>query len=456
MDANEQLKMKASIIIRCKNEEDWIGHCLESVFAQTYENFEVIIVDNDSTDNTLRIVEEYPVKKIVHIEKYLPGLSINQGIRESSGEVIVILSAHCIPKDEDWLFTLVSNFQSPEIAGVYGRQLPTSYSSPYDVRDLLITFGLDKRIQKKDYFFHNANSAILRSVWDKVPFDEQATNIEDRIWAKEVTKMGFHLIYEPNAAAFHHHGIHQTQNIERARTTLEVLKDVEEINDLDWMPESLKPENRNIIALIPIKEKLENIGSFSPVKNLIETLLIEDNLKAIYLLSKDDIVGDYIDNEKVFLLERPEELDHEAIAFTEVLRWGLEQINNDKVYPNYVIYINPEYTFRPENLIDRLIKDVCFKGLDTVFVGYEEYANHWNYSSDSRDYQPVNSDLRSRADKRPVFKSLLGLGLITRSNLIRKGLIISEENVGVISTNNFKHTLRVSDPTMKPLISKLL
>ncbi|MDG2450775.1 MAG: glycosyltransferase family A protein, partial [Saprospiraceae bacterium] len=79
---------KVSIIIRCKNEDDWIGHCLESVFAQSYENYEVIIVDNESTDNTLAIVKQYPIKEIVHISKYLPGLSINDGIRASSGEII--------------------------------------------------------------------------------------------------------------------------------------------------------------------------------------------------------------------------------------------------------------------------------------------------------------------------------------------------------------------------------
>ena len=46
-------KIKSSIIIRCKNEEDWIGHCLQSVYKQGLKNFEVIIVDSGSTDKTL-------------------------------------------------------------------------------------------------------------------------------------------------------------------------------------------------------------------------------------------------------------------------------------------------------------------------------------------------------------------------------------------------------------------
>lgn len=53
------------------------------------------------------------------------------------------------------------------VAGVYGRQEPMSFSSDLDKRDLLITFGLDRRVQMKDSFFHNANSMIRREIYRK-------------------------------------------------------------------------------------------------------------------------------------------------------------------------------------------------------------------------------------------------------------------------------------------------
>ena len=70
--------------------------------------------------------------------------------------------------------------EEENIAGVYGRQVPFSYSEPSDKRDLEITFGLDKRYHIKDAFFHNANSAFKRETLIKYPFDENLTNIEDR------------------------------------------------------------------------------------------------------------------------------------------------------------------------------------------------------------------------------------------------------------------------------------
>ena len=71
-----------SIIIRTKNEENWISICLDKIFKQNYKNFEVIIVDNNSTDKTVKRALEYKVK-IVKIIKFFPGKAINLGIKKS-------------------------------------------------------------------------------------------------------------------------------------------------------------------------------------------------------------------------------------------------------------------------------------------------------------------------------------------------------------------------------------
>ncbi|MBT4730717.1 glycosyltransferase family 2 protein, partial [Candidatus Woesearchaeota archaeon] len=69
----KKMPKKCSIIIRTKNEEKWISSCLSSVFSQTYENIEVIIVDNKSTDRTIEKSKKFPNIKYVTIDNYLPG-----------------------------------------------------------------------------------------------------------------------------------------------------------------------------------------------------------------------------------------------------------------------------------------------------------------------------------------------------------------------------------------------
>ena len=192
--------IKVSIIIRTKNEERWITSCLKQVFNQSYKNFEVLIIDNDSTDLTIKKSQTFPVK-IFKIKNFTPGRAINLGISKSKGEIIVILSGHCIPVNDKWLENIIFDLSDPEVAGIYGRQEPMSFSSDNDKRDLINVFGLDKKIQRKDPFFHNANSALRKKFLEKFPFNEKVSNvlgIDNFVRSKKSFKDQRMLIYFSN------------------------------------------------------------------------------------------------------------------------------------------------------------------------------------------------------------------------------------------------------------------
>ena len=218
----KKFKTLDSIIIRSKNEEKWLGSCLRAISNQSYRNFEIILVDNQSRDKTKELSEKY-LSKIINIKKYKPGKSINMGVQNSSGKIIVILSAHCIPTNKDWLSNLIKPLKNKKIAGVYGRQEPLSYSSDNDKRDLINTFGLDSFLQKKDPFFHNANSAFLKSTWNKFKFDENVDSLEDRLWGQKIISQGLKIYYEANASVYHYHGINQNLNPKRLRNVIKTL-----------------------------------------------------------------------------------------------------------------------------------------------------------------------------------------------------------------------------------------
>lgn len=203
------MKKKVSIIIRAKNEEDWIGICIKNIQIQEYDNYEIVVIDNSSSDGTLLHCKNLGVDKIINIVDYNPGTAINTGIRASDGEFIVILSAHCIPVSKSWLVNLISPFDNKDISAVYGRQIPLPYTSPDDTRDLLTIFGCESKVQNQDYTFHNANSAIRRSVWEKYPFSEEISNVEDWIWAHQIVKDGLKIYYSAISEVWHYHGLNQ-------------------------------------------------------------------------------------------------------------------------------------------------------------------------------------------------------------------------------------------------------
>ena len=82
------------------------GHC-----TPILKDVEIILVDSGSTDRTLEIASQYPVR-VVHIQPqdFTFGYSLNQGITASHGELIVIASAHVYPVYPDWLECLLAPF----------------------------------------------------------------------------------------------------------------------------------------------------------------------------------------------------------------------------------------------------------------------------------------------------------------------------------------------------------
>lgn len=444
---------RVSVIIRTKNEEAWIGRCLKAVFDQTHKDLEVILVDNRSTDHTVEIARRFPIKEVVTLDQFRPGLSINEGIRRSTGEYLACLSAHCVPQHDRWLENLLRNFSDPKVAGVYGRQLPLAFSEASDKRDLLITFGLDRRVQVKDYFFHNANSMFRRDRWEAVPFDEQATNIEDRIWGKAIIEAGYQLVYEPEAQVYHHHGIHQDNDPNRARSTVSVLERFDEQASRE-LPGFLKPENIHAIAVVPVLGEPRKAGDHDLLKGLLEQFKSSSYIKQVYVLSEQKKLESVASAFGSKFILRPQELCSSEKTLEDALRFALAEIEKSGSYPEVILNANYLYPFRPARLFDELIQDIQSKGLETVFAGYTDYNNIWVVDPKG-GFAQVGEGLKSRDRKQPVYEALYGVGSATASHVIRAGRLVGDR-VGILPLTDRLYTLKCVDADSVRLIEAAL
>ena len=165
--------MKISIVIPAYNEEKTISSTIEAALSQKYPDFEVIVVNNASTDKTQAVIDTYVrthPQNVRTVTEHTKGLlhARECGRIHAKGDIIANLDADCLP-DPHWLTTGARFFTDPQIVAVSG---------PYDYYDggfvlrhstlighkyLFTTFNRILRITKKGGYITGGNTLIRAS-----------------------------------------------------------------------------------------------------------------------------------------------------------------------------------------------------------------------------------------------------------------------------------------------------
>lgn len=86
-------KIKFSFIIPNYNKGSYVSDCLNSIYKQTYKNFEVIVIDDGSTDNSLEEIKKFQVDKLLTTNRRQAGGARNAGLKQATGDYIVFLDS---------------------------------------------------------------------------------------------------------------------------------------------------------------------------------------------------------------------------------------------------------------------------------------------------------------------------------------------------------------------------
>jgi rhamnosyltransferase len=205
-----------SVLIPVKNGGGDLVRCLDGIAAQRVDDeVEVVVVDSGSTDGSVELarsrgatVQEIPALEFDH------GATRNRAAAAARGDVLVFTSQDAYAEGEDWLARLTAPLAEPEVAGVYGRQLPHHHATPPEVYFLDFLYGPTSRTQRlldgagvsmETTLFSNVNAAIRRELFARYPFAEDMIMSEDQEWSRRVLLDGYELRYEAEAAVRHSH-----------------------------------------------------------------------------------------------------------------------------------------------------------------------------------------------------------------------------------------------------------
>jgi glycosyltransferase involved in cell wall biosynthesis len=200
-----------SVIIPVYNGADTIAACLQSLLEQTYpaDAYEIIVVENGSTDDTTQIVERFPVR-LFYSDRRGPAAARNLGLTRSDADIVAFTDADCIA-DPNWLTELIKPYADPTIGGVGGTILACHHADLTAVERFsaehppLVNF-----VSGENEFLphlYTANASYRRDLVNRVGgFNPNLVTAEDVdfAWRFQLQAVA-ELCYAPDAVICHYH-----------------------------------------------------------------------------------------------------------------------------------------------------------------------------------------------------------------------------------------------------------
>jgi lipopolysaccharide/colanic/teichoic acid biosynthesis glycosyltransferase/glycosyltransferase involved in cell wall biosynthesis len=203
--------VKASVIIPAYNAAQTIEECIEALLKQSVprEEYDVIVVDDGSTDGTATLARSYGVRVLTQ-HHCGPAAARNAGAGQATGEVLLFTDADCAPMPT-WIEEMTKPFSDPEVAGVKGtyltrqrelvaRFVQIEYEDKYDRMarqeriDFVDTYSAGYR---RDIFLANGG------------FDTTflTASVEDQELSFRLARKGYKMVFAPQARVVHRHDV---------------------------------------------------------------------------------------------------------------------------------------------------------------------------------------------------------------------------------------------------------
>jgi len=181
-----------SVVIRTKNQAKALDFSLKNLTQRYASDIgEIIVLDNNSNDNTAELAKKHGAKYINNTE-FSYGKSANIAAQNSKYEIIVIFSAHAFPVSHDFFKLIKEKFnQNPEnLAGLRCLHNAGDYKAYID--------NLDSKDDYNRAGLIFAGSAFNKKVWEKHNFDENVITFEDKEWSRRVIRAGYKIEFVPS------------------------------------------------------------------------------------------------------------------------------------------------------------------------------------------------------------------------------------------------------------------
>jgi len=209
-----------SVIVPVYNDEKRIGKCIESLLQQTYpkDRYEIIIVDNNSTDNTREVIKKYPVRMLIEDKIQSSYAARNKGIKNSKGEILAFTDSDVLVSNT-WIDVSVREMTKLNCS-YFGTkvniQVHKQDVSYLELFELCYGFPIEHMIKEYNYI-QTCSLFVKKIVFEKVGlFDDRLISGGDYEFGKRVKENGFIQAYTNKTYISHPARISLMGNLKRA------------------------------------------------------------------------------------------------------------------------------------------------------------------------------------------------------------------------------------------------
>lgn len=427
------IKPLITIYITNHNYGRFISKSINSVLNQSFKKYELIIIDDGSTDNSIDIINKYCKKNkdIIFIKQNKRGLvaSNNIAINLAKGRYIVRLDA------DDWLKgdALKEMFKAIERNNKIAMVFPDYYE--VDIYGRIISRFVRhnfKKVNLKDQPAHGACSLIRLSILKKIGGYDEKFMCQDGyyIWMKllkyDVKNINKPLFY------YRKHGSNLTSNISFINKTKTKILDYINIKSKKKAIAILAFRGSQINRYSFMMKKLNgkelirySIDSCLKCKKISKIVVSTNDEKALITLKKK-----YLFSKRILFHKREQKLSLFNTPIIDALKDCMNFLRKKNIKFDYVYSINTSYPFIAENDFNNIFNILDFFKLDRV-IGVLKEKNNF-YFHNGKTLKKINDDTTLRLEKNEIYAEPGSISIFDKKNMFKKkiktGHIILEKS----------------------------
>ncbi|WKN31467.1 glycosyltransferase [Porifericola rhodea] len=411
-----------TVYITNYNYGKYISQAVESVLQQTLDDFEIIIIDDGSTDNSRELIEAYadnPKIKVIFQKNKGLNVTNNIALRVSNGKYIMRLDADDF-LDHNALLVMSNALERDDELGLVfpDYYITDENGTPESIHK---RHDFDKEVSLLDQAAHGACTMIRTSFLKELGGYNEDYSCQDgyELWVKFTAQ---HKVSNINTPLFYYrqHGNNLTKNENRILTTRATI-------NKDYLKED--KAKYNTVAVIPVRDAnaVNNKLAFTLLddktflEHKIDQALLAENIKQVVVSSPDEKVKQFVQQkyqDKVFFVSRPTEQARLNVGLVGTVNHILTHKHMEAFNPSAIAVLSIEFPFVDALTLDNAINTLYLFDSDSLISVRPD--THLFFQHHGHGMQAIlNQDKFTKLEREALFKYTGGIS-VTKSEIFKK------------------------------------